>query len=141
VRDIAGIFDTLDRLSRLLARIAHTGEVRSKPQPGDLAGDFHGWFDGGAFRDDTGDRTFSFADRSVATVRVWDVFDITVELPNGSIVDVRERQPRRAAVETPDPAPAEPAAICGGCGGGISTGETHTMINGLPYHLRCAPPG
>jgi hypothetical protein len=139
VRDIASVFTKLEHMSRLLARIANTGPIRSKPQPGDLEGDFHGWFDGGAFRDDTGDRTFSFVDGSMATVRVWDVFDITMELPDGSVVDLRERAPRRREVEPVTPSIREAVAACAACGAGIAVGETYTMMDGVAYHLRCAP--
>ncbi len=65
----------------------------SAPQPGDAAGDFDFWFDGGACKHHTGSAHYEFADGTVAIVAspaswLW----VRIAFGNGKQVSVLQNQ-------------------------------------------------
>ena len=74
----------------VLACIAPGANRREKPIAGDLRGTFDFWFDGGAARVITGWTEFEFADGTRATVDVIPGLSVTIEFPNGCVVEVRQ---------------------------------------------------
>lgn len=81
----------LRTLSGILATIADPPGLREQPRPQDPQGDFHRWFDGGAIRVVTGWEEFHFADGTLAVLSSSLLFGLSVRLPLGTWVTVKER--------------------------------------------------
>lgn len=111
----------------VLKRLHRPGSIRRSPAPDDLPGDFEGWFDGGAFRSETGATHYVFTDGTRARVGVHPWLAVTITFADGSEVSVTESQ--RAAS----------AAVCAGCGGALDPAITHEVIDGRAFHIGCAP--
>ena len=80
-----------DDVACILSLMADPPNLRDHPEEGDIAGDFHAWFDGGAVRNDTGSKTFKFADGTTAWVALpapW--LHIQIVLPSGERVTVTQ---------------------------------------------------
>ena len=105
----------------------HTGEIRRRPTENDLVGEFEGWFDGGAFRSETGAAIYTFADGAQARIGVHPWLSILITFADGAEVSVIERS-RQAATQT-----------CAGCGGVLNPAETHQVIDGQAFHMHCTP--
>lgn len=79
-------------VATVLAMIAAPPNPRSRPQPGDLAGDYDQWFDGGALRVGTGVTTFVFASGVEARVAAsLPQLSITISFPDGRTISVEQR--------------------------------------------------
>lgn len=115
------------KIAEILARLHRLGSIRRAPEANDLAGEFDGWFDGGAFRSDTGSTNYLFADGSRASVGVVPWLSVSIRLADGSEVSIVERQ-RQAD-----------AQVCAGCGGKLDPAVTHQLIEGKPFHVGCTP--
>lgn len=127
---------SLTRIGRLLAQVEELGEVRTRPAPGDLAGDFDGWFDGGAFKDDTGSRTYFLLDGTTIGVTPFSLLPVRITFPEGAVVTVMQRKPVEG--ELVPSLPSGAFALCAGCGEIIPEGSTHEIVDGVAYHLGCA---
>ena len=80
-----------DDVASILNFIADPPNLRDHPEEGDLAGDFHAWFDGGAVRSDTGSKAFKFADGTTAWVAVpAPMLHIQIVLPSGERVAITQ---------------------------------------------------
>ena len=80
-----------EEVARVVSIIANPPNLRDSPEEGDITGDYHAWFDGGAVRYDTGSKTYSFADGTTAWVVApapW--LRIEMELPSGERVVVAQ---------------------------------------------------
>jgi hypothetical protein len=82
---------TEDDVACILSLIANPPDLRDEPEEGDLPGDFHAWFDGGAIRNDTGSKTFKFADGTTAWVAVPAPYlHVQIVLPSGERVAITQ---------------------------------------------------
>ncbi len=116
-------------VAEILKRLHNPGSIRRQPEANDLVGDFEGWFDGGAFRSETGASVYSFADGSHARVAVQPWLSVLITFPDGTEVNVTER-PCEAATR-----------VCAGCGRALNPASTHQVVNGRIFHIHCAPGG
>lgn len=116
----------LSRVGQILARLSSLGSIRRTPEPGDLSGEFDGWFDEGAFRVETGKTIYVFRDFTKVKMGVSPWLSITIEFANGAVIDVVERD--RPGLHD----------VCAGCGGKIELNITYQMIDGRSFHLSCA---
>ena len=110
-----------DILKRLQPR-----EIRRQANASDLAGEFEGWFDGGAFRSETGASVYTFADGCQARIGVHPWLAILITFADGTEVSVSER-PRQASTQ-----------ICAGCLDVLNPALTHQVIDGRAFHMHCA---
>jgi hypothetical protein len=78
-------------LSGILSTVASPPGLREEPRAQDLKGDFHRWFDGGAIKNVTGWQEFHFADGTLAVLSGSLLFGLSVRLPSGTWVTIRER--------------------------------------------------
>ena len=114
-------------VAEFLKRLHRPGEIRRQPTENDLAGEFEGWFDGGAFRTETGASVYTFADGCQARIAVHPWLAIVITFADGAEVSVTER-PRPVAAQT-----------CAGCSAALNPAVTHQRIDGRAFHLHCAP--
>jgi hypothetical protein len=80
-----------EEVARIIGLIAALPNLRDSPEEGDIVGDYHAWFDGGAVRYDTGSKTYSFVDGTTAWVVApapW--LRIEMELSSGERVVVAQ---------------------------------------------------
>ena len=77
-------------IAKVLILMADPPNVRSKPIDGDLEGDFHMWFDGGAVRQDTGVSTYHFADGTRATTGTSLLFSVGIAFTDGREISIAE---------------------------------------------------
>ena len=110
----------------ILKRLRPTA-TRQLPIAGDLHGEFDGWFDGGAFRSETGASVYTFSDGSCARVGVHPWLALVITFADGTEVSVIERQ-REPSTQT-----------CAGCAQALNPASTHQIINGRIFHIHCAP--
>jgi len=115
------------RVADILRRLHRPGAIRRAPIAGDLAGEFEGWFDGGAFRSETGASVYVFADGCRARIGVHPWLSILISFADGAEVSVTER-PREACGRS-----------CAGCGGELDPAATHQVVDGWAFHMHCAP--
>ena len=79
-------------VAAVLATIDAPPNVRSRPLPGDLVGDFDQWFDGGALRIGTGVTTFFFANGIQAyTSPAMPHLSLAIRFPDGRTVHIEQR--------------------------------------------------
>lgn len=78
-------------VARMLTLMSDPPNERSHPAPGDLAGDFSRWFDGGAVRHDTGISSYRFEGDAAATTGTNPGFSTVLRLSDGRLVEVREK--------------------------------------------------
>lgn len=79
-------------VAAVLLAIAAPPNVRSRPRPGDLAGAYDQWFDGGALRIGTGVTTFVFANGVQAHVAAaMPYLSVVIRFPAGDVVRVEQR--------------------------------------------------
>jgi hypothetical protein len=81
----------LRTLSSILSTIASPPGLREQPRPQDPQSNFHRWFDGGAIRDITGWQEFHFTDGTLAVLSGSLLFGLSVRLPSGTWVTIKER--------------------------------------------------
>ena len=113
-------------VANILQRLRPTA-TRQVAIAGDLSGDFDGWFDGGAFRSETGASVYTFADGSRARVGVHPWLAVVITFADGTEVSVLERQPEQST------------QTCAGCSKALNPASTHQVINGRAFHIHCAP--
>lgn len=77
-------------VAAVLNVIAAPPNRRSRPQEGDLAGDYHEWFDGGAIRHVTGSTIYEFHNGIRARVDVLPRLSITIGWTNGRVVSIEQ---------------------------------------------------
>lgn len=110
----------------ILKRLRPTA-TRQVPIAGDLSGEFDGWFDGGAFRSETGASVYTFPDGIRVRVGVHPWLALVITFADGTEVSVIERQ-------------QEPSTqTCAGCAQALNPASTHQVINGRAFHIHCAP--
>ena len=83
---------SLIEVAQILHTIATLPNRRTRPQEGDLEGDYDEWFDGGAVRHVTGYNVYEFRNGVRAT---WDVLphlSVSIELANGARIGVKQAQ-------------------------------------------------
>lgn len=115
------------KIAEILGRLRHLGSIRRTPEADDLPGDFEAWFDGGAFRCETGATHYAFADGTRARVGVHSWLAVTINFADGSEVSVTESQRIDAR------------PVCAGCGGALDPAITQEVIEGLAFHIGCKP--
>lgn len=113
------------RIAQILNKLHALGSIRRSPTPDDLAGEFDGWFDGGAFWTVTGSVNYVFADRTEAVVNINPWLSVAIKFADGTEVEVIERS-RDLAQD-----------VCLRCGGAVAPGITHQVIDGRPCHIVC----
>jgi hypothetical protein len=133
------LINTLSHLTNLLQQLDNPGTIRDTPRPDDLQGDYDGWFDGGAFEDLTGHRTYFFKDGSEITIGSFYKIAMTIRLPNGAELDLTERGDKKLAREILNAQTPRLGRACPGCGQAVPPEITHTIVDGVAYHLQCAP--
>jgi len=77
-------------VARILALIASVPHHRDHPVEGDLEGQYDIWFDGGAYRIFSGWGEYSFTDGSSAQVPVTPLLRVTIQLPDGRVVEIAQ---------------------------------------------------
>jgi hypothetical protein len=75
---------------RLLSVIQSPPNLRARPWPGDLEGDFHEWFDGGAIKHVTGWNEYHFVDGTLAVITGVLSLQVDARLPGGAYLSIRE---------------------------------------------------
>ena len=80
-------------VGRILTVIADPPNVRTEPRVDDLQGDFDEWFDDGARRIVTGYSSYQFQDGSTAEVPNSLMLNVSITLPSGARVVVRQEDP------------------------------------------------
>ena len=113
-------------LANILKRLRPSA-TRQVPIAGDLFGEFDGWFDGGAFRSETGASVYTFADGISARVGVHPWLAAVITFADGTEVNVLERQQEKST------------QTCAGCAQALNPAITHQVINGRIFHIHCAP--
>ena len=113
-------------IANILKRLRPSA-TRQVPIAGDLSGEYDGWFDGGAFRSETGASVYTFADGSSARVGVHPWLAVVITFADGTEVSVLERQHKPSS------------QICAGCFQELNPATTHQVINGRIFHIHCAP--
>jgi hypothetical protein len=83
---------TADVVARIVKLVHRPPNIRNEPLAGDLKGDFDHWFDGGAVKVFTGWIEYTFTDGSRAHTAVTPMFNVTIDLPDGRQIEVRERE-------------------------------------------------
>jgi hypothetical protein len=79
-------------VAAVLLAISERPNARSGPRPGDLAGEYDQWFDGGAIRIETGVTCFVFANGIEARVGgPMPHLAVVIRFPDGRIVHVEQR--------------------------------------------------
>ena len=78
-------------VARVLQLISEVPNKREKPQPGDLAGTFDFWFDGGACRIITGSTEYVLTKGIKVEVIVTPGLNVKIQFPDGRSVDIRQR--------------------------------------------------
>jgi hypothetical protein len=82
---------TIADLARILQLVSSRPGARKRRRPGDVAGDFEEWFDGGAARAVDGGRLYQLGDGTRVTVAAGDRLAIRVEPPGGPTVVIEQR--------------------------------------------------
>jgi hypothetical protein len=77
-------------LAGILELLADPPNYRRQPRPGDLAGDFDGWFDGGAVRYLTSIVEYHFADGVRASIHDLSMQTVHVLFPDGAQLTIEE---------------------------------------------------
>jgi len=77
-------------VANFLTCIGRSANRRERPTVGDLSGSSDFWFDGGAGRQITGWTEYCLIDGTRATVDVVPALAVTIEFPNGCVVEVRQ---------------------------------------------------
>ena len=80
-------------VARILTVIADPPSIRTAPRDDDLEGVFDEWFDGGARRIVTGYTSYQFQDGSTAEVPCSLLLNVSITLPSGARVVVRQTAP------------------------------------------------
>ena len=83
--------NTIEKTAKILYMIAAKPNARRQPTSGDLPGDFHLWFDGGALRVDTGVTTYKFRDGTRAYIGVRPFINVQIVFPDGKDLELVER--------------------------------------------------
>jgi hypothetical protein len=78
------------QLATILELLAERPNYRQRPQPGDMAGDFDAWFDGGAVRYLTSITEYYFANGARASFHDLSLRKLFVELPDGAKITIDE---------------------------------------------------
>jgi len=92
--ELAGFYKervrVLEDIARLLQCIGNPPNRRDKPKSDDLNGVFDFWFDGGAAQQVTGWTEYKFSDGIRAKDGVTPYLSITIDLPNGTRVRIKQ---------------------------------------------------
>lgn len=83
---------SLVEIAQILHAIATLPNQRTRPQEGDLEGDYDEWFDGGAVRHVTGYNAYEFRNGVRAWWDVLPYLSVSIELANGARVHVTQAQ-------------------------------------------------
>jgi hypothetical protein len=78
-------------VARLLQLMAARPNRRRRRRPGDLAGAFDEWFDGGAVRAEPGSTLYQFGDGTRATVSDTATLLVTISFPDGITIVLEQR--------------------------------------------------
>jgi hypothetical protein len=79
-----------DRVAQVLQLIATLPNKREQPMPGDVAGKFDFWFDGGAGQLITGWTEYTLVDGARVKVGTTLALSITIQFSNGSRVRIEQ---------------------------------------------------
>jgi len=77
-------------VARILELMSTLPNARSLARAGDLEGTFDVWFDGGAVKHDTGVSIYRFLDGAEAMTGTSLVWQVSITLPDGRHIHVRE---------------------------------------------------
>jgi hypothetical protein len=69
--------------------------MRFRPLPGDLKGDYDGWFDGGAIKTETGCTEYHFKNGVTARVPVILTLCVSIRFPDGRRVTIEQEETSR----------------------------------------------
>ncbi|RJP19937.1 MAG: hypothetical protein C4520_11930 [Candidatus Abyssobacteria bacterium SURF_5] len=83
-------------VANILFLIAERPNMRNRPLPGDIDGDFDYWFDGGAVRGVTGTTSYEFIDGTEAMEGVLPWISLTIRFANGARVGVHQEHEKEA---------------------------------------------
>ena len=78
------------QVATILDLLAELPNYRRRPQPGDMAGHFDAWFDGGAVRYQTSVTQYHFANGAVASVHDLSLRKLFIELADGAQITIDE---------------------------------------------------
>lgn len=78
----------IGKVAHILELIATQPNRRNRPQKGDIKGDFHAWFDGGAVRVVTGYTVYEFTDGTRVTTHTLPYLNFKIEFCDGICIDV-----------------------------------------------------